>query len=95
MKTNESKGTVIDKSMETFENWVDPDLKVDAAVPIFVKDAEDLFNEDLRPQNKPLLPFSVQTKNMGNALLGIIGLTFALPAGRIIVYISRIFSLLS
>lgn len=53
--------------METFENWVDPDLKVDAAVPIFVKDAEDLFNEDLRPQNKPLLLFSVQTKNMGNA----------------------------
>ena len=45
----------------------DLDLKVDAAVPIFVKDAEDLFNEDLRPQNKPLLPFSVQTKNMGNA----------------------------
>ena len=55
------------QSMETFENWVDPDLEVDAAVPIFVKDAEDLFNEDLRPQNKPLLPFSVQTKNMGNA----------------------------
>ena len=43
--------------METFENWVDTDLKVDASVPIFVKDAEDLFNEDLRPQNKPLLPF--------------------------------------
>ena len=39
----------------------DLDLKVDAAVPIFVKDAEDLFNEDLRPQNKPLFhPFPVQ-----------------------------------
>ena len=41
--------------METFENWVDLDLKVDTAVPIFVKDAEDLFNEDLRPQNKGLI----------------------------------------
>ena len=81
--------------METFENWVDTDLKIDAAVPIFVKDAEDLFNEDLRPQNKQLFPFSLQTTNMGNVLLGIIRPTFALPAGRIMVYISRIFSLLS
>ena len=49
------------QSMETFENWVDLDLKVDTAVPIFVKDAEDLFNKDLRPQNKPLFhPFPVQ-----------------------------------
>ena len=68
----------------------DLDLKVDAAVPIFVKDAEDLFNEDLRPQNKQLI-----TKNTGTVLLRIFKPTFALPAGRIIVYISRIFSLLS
>ena len=53
------------QSMETFQNWVDPDLKVDAAVPIFVKDAEDLFNEDLRPQNKPLFyPFLSKKKKI-------------------------------
>ena len=53
--------------METFQNWVDLDLKVDAAVPIFVKYAEDLFNEDLRPQNKPLFyPFLSKKKRYGH-----------------------------
>ena len=50
--------------METFENWVDPDLEVDAAVPIFVKDAEDLFNEDLRPQNKHLITTFCRNKKI-------------------------------
>ena len=33
--------------METFENWVDTDLKVDASVPIFVKYSENLIDEHL------------------------------------------------
>ena len=81
--------------MEIFDNWVDPDLKVNTAVSIFVKDAEDLFNEDLRPQNKQLITTFCRNKNMGTVLLRIFRPTFALPAGRIMVYISRIFSLLS